>query len=189
MEVKAFVKIASEELNLGNYSVVISKIPQLPDGMANIAVNPLLKVIAVTPEAATLLSEDELCAVMTHELGHSYHHHAEKRIVIDGVSVVLSGINVFLPLPIWKKVLIQIGLTATEIALKWKLFHTQEFEADEMSYRFHLNKQLASALRKLEDANSKFKPTNPVLAAISSITHPDTEERIKRLTAPVVNGN
>lgn len=188
MEVKAFVKIVSEELGLGNYTVGIMKIPALPEGMANIAVNPVLKVIAVTPEAATLLSEDELCAVMTHELGHSYHHHYEQRIVVDGVSIVLSGINVFLPLPIWKKVLIQIGLTATEIALKWKLFHTQEFQADELSYRFNLNKQLASALLKLEAANKRFAPTNPVLAAISGITHPATDERVKRLTAPVVNG-
>ena len=187
MEVKAFVKIISEELGLKNYNVVIATVPQLPTGMANILVNPLLKVIVVTPEAAELLTEDELCAAMTHELAHAYHCHVEKRFVVDGVSIVLSGINVFLPLPIWKKLLIQVGISATEIAVKWKMFHAQEFEADQLSYRYSLNKQLASALRKLEVANDKFKPTNPVMAALTGMTHPSTDERIKRLNAPVIN--
>jgi Zn-dependent protease with chaperone function len=187
MDVKSFTSTICAELGLAEYNVMITDVPGMTEGMANVLINPLLKVIVVTPKAAELLTEDELCAVMTHELGHSYNNHVEKRLVVDGVSVVLSGINVFLPLPIWKKVLIQVGLTATEIAIKWKMFHAQEFEADQMSFRYHLNNQLASALRKLDVANESFKPSNPLLAAVAGMTHPSTEERIKRLTVPVIN--
>ena len=185
MNVNTFTRTISNELGLAPYEVIVTEVPGMPDGMANVMINPLLKVIVVTPKAKELLTEDELCAVMTHELAHAYNNHVEKRIVVDGVSVVLSGINVFLPLPIWKKLLIQVGITATELVIKMKMFHTQEFEADHMSYRYSLNKQLASALRKIEDHNPQ--PSNAFMAALMGITHPSTEERIKRLTAPVIN--
>jgi Zn-dependent protease with chaperone function len=185
MDVNTFTRIISNELGLEPYEVIVTELPGFTEGQANVMINPLLKVIVVTPKAQELLTEDELCAVMTHELAHAYNKHVEKRIVIDGVSVVLSGINVFLPLPIWKKLLIQVGITATEIAIKWKMFHAQEFEADHMSFRYSLNNALASALRKIEDFN--VHPSNALMAALMGITHPSTEERIKRLTAPVIN--
>jgi Zn-dependent protease with chaperone function len=187
MDANNFACTISKELGLVPHNVTIASIPGAPKGMANVFVNPLLSTITATPKAVEILTDDELCAVITHELGHSYNHHVEKRLVIDGVSFVLSGINLFLPLPIWKKVLIQVGLTVAELGVKYKMFHDQEYEADQLSFRYSLNKQLASALRKLDAANVSFKSTNPVMAAIGSITHPSTDERVKRLNVPVIN--
>jgi Zn-dependent protease with chaperone function len=186
MDIHAFTSTISKELGLTPYQVMVTEIPGMPEGMANAVINPLLKVIIVTPKAKGLLTEDELCAVITHELSHSYNNHMAKRIVVDGVSFVLSGINLFLPLPIWKKLLIQVGISATEIAIKWKMFHAQEFEADQLSFRYSLNQQLASALRKLEAVNKPLLPTNALVLALMSISHPSTEERIKRLSVPVI---
>lgn len=189
MNAANFALTASKELGLAPHKMIIAEpeIPGLKRGTANVFINYLTNTIIVTPKAAEVLSDDELCGIVSHELGHAYNKHFVGKMAVDGIHLLLSGINLFLPLPIWKKLLIELGLTVAEIAVKYKMFHAQEFEADEMSFRFGLQLQLAAGLSKMDVANERFKPTNKMMAALGGLTHPPIEKRVKRLTTPIVN--
>lgn len=180
MDMHTFVKSTCKELGLNPHKIII-----ITDSNMNAFV--AMDTIMITSGLVRALTEDELCAVVAHELGHSYHKHGTKRLAITGGRMVLSGINWFLPLPIWKKVLIEVSLGVAQMAIQRPIFHQQEFEADEMCFRFNLQKPMVSALRKLQAEQVKQNVLPEMLSFLGTMTHPDTEERIKRLDAPFIN--
>lgn len=183
MDIHAFTKSTCKELGIPEVKIVIAQHEHL--GEYNAGADTLGRFVLITPKLHAIMTEDELCSIVTHELGHIYNHHGMKRSLGDAGRLVLSGVNFFLPLPIWKKILIELGLTVAELAAKRHFFHQQELEADDLTFRFGLNHAFASALTKMEEKNKASRSSNWLLNMMGTITHPDTQVRIDRLTKTI----
>lgn len=186
MDIQSFVTTACIELGMPKLKVEIIE-TELPNAFAN----QLANTIHVTRGLLDLLTPNEVLAVLTHEIAHIHHKHLHARLAISSGRLVLTGINLFLPIPIWKKLLIELGLSVAAMTTEMVLAHKQEYEADAMAYRYHLNQSLGSALRKLEDAHqSQMRSLGApaFMSIVGRLTHPSTEERIKRLTGSIIDG-
>jgi Zn-dependent protease with chaperone function len=186
MDTHKFADVVASELGLPKYKVVVQR--EL-EGI-NAMVVPVVNEIWLSQQMVEELTNEEICAVITHELAHPYHSHLAKRNAVSAGQFILSGINLFLPLPIWKKVVIELGMSTVAAIAKHKMFCAQEYEADEMSFRYHLQGSLVSALNKIEASAQELqkKSGQPQwMLALGSLTHPKTADRIARLSVPVIN--
>jgi Zn-dependent protease with chaperone function len=142
------------------------------------------------------LNEEEVRAVVLHEVSHVKLSHLFKRLVYSAVLVVATTAaatfcvflaSVFLPAESDARSFIGLASAAGAFILTFKLLSRQsrehEFEADRYSVAM-LGAQadyLASALRKLDKVNGKtIRPLDP-LSMSGDSGHPPTERRIAAL--------
>jgi heat shock protein HtpX len=169
--------------------------------------DPQHAAVAVTQGIINLLPEDELEAVIAHELSHVYNRDTLTQAVAATIAGAISFLAQFFfffggttrdddsPNPIaGLLMLILAPIAATVIQLG--ISRTREFEADAGAAKLTGNpRSLARALQRLEqsarqlpmNANPAFEPlliTNALpktnLSSLFS-THPSTEARIQRL--------
>jgi len=137
------------------------------------------KIIVVTDELVHLVkSDDELLAVIAHELGHLDGHHAVRLVLQQsGVAVlatVLAGDAV--------------GMTFLAAAVPAMLLdarYSRAFEEEADDYAFALlarhdvsPQAFADVMRRFEADRRTAEPRDPVYRYLGS--HPATEERIRR---------
>ncbi len=169
--------------------------------------DPQHAAVAVTEGLLRLLPEDELEAVIAHELSHVYN----RDTLTQAIAATIAGAISFLAQMAWffggsrnreggvnplgfllMIVLAPIAASVIQMAIS----RTREFEADAGSARLTRNpRALARALKRLEnlgrelpmDSNPAFEPllisspfSGQLLANLFS-THPSTEARIQNL--------
>jgi Zn-dependent protease with chaperone function len=120
-------------------------------------------------------SDDELLAVLAHELGHVHHRHAMRGRVQALGTLVLAGV-------VWRDLSFVAAIAAAMVAWTGHS-RDQEREADAYAREFLVKaglrpESLAAALRKMQQATAGAGANeNGILAWLS--THPPTEERIR----------
>jgi len=135
--------------------------------------------IVVTDEMVhAVASDDELRAVLAHEIGHVHERHALRLLLQNsGIAVLLTAVAGD-----------AIGMTYLAAALPSMLLqssYSREFETEADEYAFALLKRngispqvFAGMLRRLEA--SEPRPANDGGVARYLASHPATEERIRR---------
>lgn len=141
------------------------------------------------------LSENELLAVLGHELGHFKHKDILKNIAATGVLLaIMFGIFGNLPVGLYEAINLEPSphgaitlflLLSPLISFAWMplfgmMSRANEYKADEYGSECESKEALKSALMKLADANSSFPLSHP-LSIIFYHTHPPLTERLKRL--------
>jgi Zn-dependent protease with chaperone function len=185
MSPQTFVTSVCKELDIPNQQIVVlssnAKIPGLDCSIPGAYVIPMESgKIFITESLVKMLTEDEQCAVMLHEMTHVQRSHVQKHLAVQMGSSVVFGITMFLPIPLMAKMGALVGITAVDIAGRAAMLHQFEYEADAMTVRYNLHHQLASALRKLDTCIQSMQ-LKWYVSAINSIAHPDMAKRIARL--------
>jgi STE24 endopeptidase len=141
------------------------------------------------------LSQNELLAVLGHELGHFKHKDILKNIFATGVLLAfMFGIFGNLPTGLFEAIGLEASphstialflLLSPLISFIWMpifgyMSRANEYKADEYGSASQSKESLRSALMKLADANSSFPLSHP-LSIIFYHTHPPLIERLKRL--------
>lgn len=184
----AFINPVAKELGLDPQTIIIA-----PSEDVNAFANGFMNMIVVTEGLLEICTEKEVYAVLVHEIAHTYHRHYAARMALNAGRVLFTGVNLFLPLPIWKKLLLEMGASIVFTGLQIPLFHKQEYQADELTFRYGLNQDLATSLLKFEDAkaqsfNKSYGFALPGWATVfGRLTHPATEDRVKILSGTVIN--
>lgn len=192
--------------------IPMPKIFIIPSSQANAFAtgrNPANSSIALTRGLIQILSEEELKAVIAHELGHV----KQRDILIATIAAVLASSIVFVSrMGLWGRsdegrrmgglgIIIALLAPLAAMLIQLAVSRTREYEADKTS-AFALGKSgpLAKALSKIHEsvkrepipkmnpAFSSLYIANPIKKASSKLadlfsTHPSLEERIKRLQA------
>lgn len=170
--------------------------------------NPSHAVVAVSPSLMQILDEQELRAVLAHEMGHIKNHD----ILISCVAATLAGVISSLanmamffgggrnregsnPLAM----LVMVVLTPiVAMMIQFAISRSREYGADDRGSEYADARTLASALRKLEstarrmnlvgdpkhEATAHLFIVNPFRSSLIQrlfSTHPPIEERIARL--------
>lgn len=173
--------------------------------------DPEHAAVAVTEGIVNLLPEDELEAVIAHELSHVYNRDTLTQAVAATIGGAISFLAQMLSFSLWfgggsrddGDGANPLGLLATVVlapvaatVIQMGLSRTREFEADAGAAKLTGNpRALARALQRLEasarqqpiDGNPAFEPLLIINSfsgnAINSLfsTHPSTEARIERL--------
>jgi heat shock protein HtpX len=167
---------------------------------------PRHSTICVTAGLREMLAADELEGVLAHELSHIKH----RDILISTMAAIIAGaISWISYMVLWSGnrsrranpllallLFILAPLAATLIQLA--ISRSREYEADRLGAKLTgTGRPLANALRKLENANRQIPlqvpdslsnmftvaPLTGSSVARLFMTHPSTQERIKRLTA------
>jgi heat shock protein HtpX len=160
------------------------------------------KTICVT-EGLLNLSDEEIMAVLAHELGHIAYQHSVIQLLIGGSNLFVSGFLVIIKCVCWvvTGILTIIGLStrsilgtifmtlfgslSTFLIWLWTKFcmlflmlsmRQNEFVADEYAYSIGYGDMLAYVL----DRNMCSQPKNGLLKALYS-THPNNDDRVARL--------
>ncbi len=158
--------------------------------------------IAVSDGLLRALNLREIAGVLAHELGHIRHNDMWIMGLADVISRITSGFSfigqilLFLNLPLllfsrhaipWLPILLLLFAPTLSGLLQLALSRTREFDADMDAARISGDPAaLASALRKMERYQGNllerlFIPGSRVPHPSVLRTHPDTEERIRRL--------
>ena len=146
-------------------------------------------------------SEDEIVAVIAHEMGHNVKKHIQKSLLLTSViTLVLFYVLAFcLKWPVFFTALgahspsVHVGLVLFALfssvfmfpitPLFTKLSRKNEFEADEFSVRTTKDKEhMKSALVKLTKENLGNLTPHPWYSAYH-YSHPTTLERVKAISA------
>ena len=171
--------------------------------------NPKHAVVAATEGILQILTREELMGVMAHEMSHVMH----RDILIGSIAATIAGAISYLShMAQWSllfggrddengnpiaMILMMILAPLAAMLVQMAVSRSREYEADKGGARLSGNPlYLASALRKLEAANSR-QPMHRVNeatahmfivsplrgAGIKSLfsTHPPVEERVRRL--------
>lgn len=160
------------------------------------------KTICVT-EGLLNLSDEEIMAVLAHELGHLAYKHSTIQLLIGGGNVLIAGCLMIIKLVCWmitglfalfalgsgklgKGILmVLIGSISTVSIWLWTRFcmlflmwsmRQNEFVADEYAFKLGYGAVLASVL----DRHMCSAPENGLLKALYA-THPHSDDRIARL--------
>jgi heat shock protein HtpX len=169
--------------------------------------SPKHAAVAATAGIMQLLTEDELSAVMAHELAHVKH----RDILIGTIAATIAGAINYLAYiaiffgggddeggnPIVALIMLIVGPIAA-ILIQMAISRSREFAADEGGSRIHGDPSaLAHALRKLHKGSQAIplnvNPATSHMLIVSPLrggamtklfsTHPPVEERIARLEA------
>ncbi|HEX2087873.1 MAG TPA: M48 family metalloprotease [Solirubrobacteraceae bacterium] len=149
------------------------------------------RIVAVTTLALSL-PDDELAAVLAHELGHHLDEHpvaallgwwfALPSVVFDAILRFFGGI--FIVFAIWRLVLV-IPLVLARLASA-VLNRTAEYAADRHAARLGFGPAMIEVFeRMLREGHGEEKPGDPGPARLWA-THPPLRDRIARLRAPAV---
>ncbi len=141
------------------------------------------------------LNDDELLAVLGHELGHFKHHDIYKNIIMLG-GILFVGFYIFGHIP--TSFFMELGIRETP-AMLMILFmllisaflflfmpvisfvsRKNEYEADRYAAKQCKAANLVSALKKLVDENQSFPKAHP-LTVFFYYSHPPIVERLKAL--------
>ncbi|MGM0509564.1 MAG: zinc metalloprotease HtpX [Thermoplasmatota archaeon] len=167
--------------------------------------NEKTAVVAATQGILTILSDEELKGVISHEIGHI----KDRDMLVMSIAATLAGAITFMARMVWwnmifsrrrvhpvllvAMVLAPIGAIIIKLAISRK----REYMADEMGAKISKNPNaLADALEKLHIQNKRhpIKKGNPTTASLFIVnpfkkstfvslfsTHPPMEERVSRL--------
>ena len=147
-------------------------------GMPNAFALPGGAIVVTDEMVNAVRSDDELFAVLAHEIGHVRGRHAMRLVLQDsGIAVLMTALAGD-----------AVGVTFLAVALPTLLLQTgysRQFEAEADDYAFaHLKRHgvspraFASLMRRLEEETGGGGGDSRVLRYLSS--HPATEERIRR---------
>ena len=150
------------------------------------------------------LSDDEVDAVLAHELGHFTHRHVLKRILsMFAMSLLGLALLGWLASKVWFFTGLGVypNLDSSNSALSLLLFmlvipafsffisplftrlsRQHEFEADAYAKKKTSGRDLASALLKLYEDNASTLTPDPVYVQFY-YSHPPASERLSRMTA------
>lgn len=200
-ELYDIVKELTEKAKMPMPVLAISPV-QAPNAFAT-GRNPRNSVICVTQGLRSMLNDEELKGVIAHELSHVKH----RDILISTIAaIVAAGISYMAYLglffggdedsnPFGALLLLIFGPMAAGL-IRMAISRSREFEADrEGAALAGSARGLANSLRKLEAGNKRMrmrvpeaqtslfivKPFTGKKMAKLFMTHPPTEERIKRL--------
>ncbi len=149
------------------------------------------------------LSDEEIMAVLAHEVGHLAYHHSAIQLLIGGGNVFISGALLIIKVACWivaslfavvgistrsfigaffitflggiSTILIWLWTKFCMVFLMWSM-RQNEFIADEYAYKLGHGATLASVLDQQMCSTSN----NGLLKALYA-THPDNDERVARL--------
>lgn len=153
---------------------------------ANIYVKGILgkKRIMISDYLVESLTEDEICAILCHEISHCEYYDTEINVIIVNVVslilIILGYIFELINMPIISGTVITIIMIICLILTIMALRRGQEYKADR--YVVDLTKQysvFADALVKICDLNSTMKKRGAILELFE--THPQTEKRIQHI--------
>jgi len=197
------VKTLAGRIKLPMPRVYISP-AQAPNAFAT-GRGPNHSAVCVTAGLREILDDDELEGVLAHELSHIKH----RDILISTIAAIVAGAISWLSyLALWSgggrnrrsnplvALLLLIFAPLAAALIQLAISRSREFEADRLGAETVGSGQpLANALRKLESANKRIplpvpdtqrnmfivEPLTGSGFAKLFMTHPSTEERIKRL--------
>lgn len=160
------------------------------------------KTICVT-EGLLELSDQEIMAVLAHEVGHLVYHHSALQLLIGGGNLFITGLLLLVKAICWMitGICTLVGLTTRRfwgvllltvfgslssaliwlwtkfctIFLRWSM-RQNEYIADEYAFYLGFGQTLASVL----DTSLSSNPENGLLKALYA-THPSNEDRVSRL--------
>jgi heat shock protein HtpX len=201
--------------------IPMPKVYIIPSASANAFAtgrNPQHAAVAATGGIMDILNDDELAAVMAHELGHVRN----RDTLVAAVAATIAGAITYLGfMARWMPffgggddddrrggniiIMLLIGILAPIAAamVQMAISRQREYGADKSSAEMtHKALALASALRKLQNGSQRMPlPANPATAHLFIVnpltgkdfstlfsTHPPTEDRIARLEQYARNG-
>ena len=160
------------------------------------------KTICVT-EGLLELSDQDIMAVLSHEVGHLVYHHSALQLLIGGGNLFITGLLLLVKLICWiiTTICTVIGLTTRSffgvlfltifgslssgliwlwtkfctIFLRWSM-RQNEYIADEYAFYLGFGRELANVL----STSLSSQPENGLLKALYA-THPNNEDRVARL--------
>ena len=145
-------------------------------------------VIVVTDQLVQLLDDDEVAAVLAHELGHLRHRHGAQRILQASITGLLTA-AIFGD--------ISGGTLAATVPTTF-LFsgYSRDLERDADAYAFDLLRRaglsprlLGAALERMQEDIDRHRPRNPMLRGSRTgylASHPLTAERMRAAEQAVV---
>lgn len=135
--------------------------------------------IVATDALLHLLSEDEIAAVMAHELGHLNQRHAEQQILLGSTSLLLIAATTG-DLSILTSFAGALPLTLLQSGYSRDFERQADLLAVERLHQVGIPPQaLAEALLKLEATFADGKPNAGQFSYLS--THPTNDERVQRI--------
>lgn len=153
---------------------------------ANIYVKGILgkKRIMISDYLIESLTEDEISAILCHEISHCIYHDTETNVMIVNLVslllIILGCIFEFISMPIIAGVLITVILIVFLLLIIMALRRAQEYKADR--YVVDVTNEynaLANALVKIYDLNNTLKKRGHILALFE--THPQIDKRIRQI--------
>ena len=162
-------------------------------GVGNAAISgvlPQLRYVFLTDHLLELLDDDELDAVLAHEIGHGRGHHLLLKLVATLVAAGSAGALLVLGAralpssgPAALVPLLGVGLVLPLVVLlvQGVLGVALEQRADDSAVRTVGAGPLVTALEKLADANGTKRRTGWLWNVLQQ--HPGLEQRLHRLTA------
>jgi Zn-dependent protease with chaperone function len=147
-------------------------------GMPNAFALPGGTIVVTDEMVAAVASDDELLAVLAHEIGHVRNRHAMRLVLrSSGVAVLLTALAGD-----------AVGVTFLAVALPTVLLqsgYSRQFEAEADDYAFaHMKRHgvspqaFANVMRRLEKETGGARRNDAMTRYLG--THPGTEERIRR---------
>lgn len=144
------------------------------------------------------VSEDEIVAVVTHELGHWYHNHFLRNIVILQISLLAQFYlfgqvmynqtlysafgfekqSIFIGLVLFGHLYTPVNFVLSLLTVKLSRYH--EFQADSFAKKLDYASLLKSGLIKLLTKNASNMDPDPVFSSFY-FSHPPLLERISKL--------
>ena len=168
-------------------------------------------VVAVSEGLLSLLNDDELKGVISHEVAHIKN----RDMMVMTIAATLAGAVTFMARMVWWQMLFSrrrmnpiflvtmILAPIGAIIIKMAISRKREYHADEEGAKISKNPNaLADALEKLETSNRKnpLKKQNPTTASLFIVnpftkstfvklfsTHPPIEDRVENLREMAVN--
>jgi Zn-dependent protease with chaperone function len=139
-------------------------------------------VIVVTDKLVEILDDNEVAAVLAHELGHVHYRHGTRHLLDNSIGALFA-------MAVFGDVSAVAGLAATTPTVLMNAGYSRDFEREADAYAFDLLKRsgrsprdFAAALDSLR-ANALGDPSRKSRLAPKQYgylaTHPDTEERMK----------
>lgn len=156
-----------------NYSIVFRRA-----GMPNAFALPGGTIVVTDEMVAAVGSDDELLAVLAHEIGHVRGRHAMRLVLqSSGLAVLMTALAGD-----------AVGVTFLAVALPTMLLrsgYSRQFEAEADDYAFaHMKRHgvspqaFADAMRRLEKETGGARESDAMTRYLG--THPATSERIRR---------
>ena len=157
------------------------------------------KKIVLYDNLLSSMTEDEICAVFAHELGHGLHHDIPKLLGLNCINMVIMSVLSYLAVSV-EKIYTDFGFSGVNYGFTYVVMMTAllpllmqitsllinavsrraEYRADAQAYEEGYADALVSGLKKLSRENFSHLSPNPLIVVLE-YSHPTLSERIAAL--------